>query len=197
MRTTTARILPVTLAIATLAFAGSRNALTLQPESRLWIEGTSTVRSFTCTAGVVEAAVEATPGAVKSVIAGEKAVQSVAITVPAAKLDCNNGRMNEHMLKALKASEHPAIEFRVASYEVAKADVGVTGTLKGTLTLGGVTREIAIDAAARETADGALRVAGKYELAMSDYGLKRPTLMMGTLKVGDRVKVGFDVLLKE
>lgn len=197
MRNTRAGILPFTLALGALAFADFRGTLTLQPESRLWIEGTSTVRSFKCTAGAVEATIEAAPGAVKSIIAGDKAVRSVAITVPAARLDCANDRMNEHMLKALKASQHPAIEFRVASYETVKADDGITGTLAGTLALGGVTRDITIDATARETTEGALRVAGTYELAMSDYGLRRPTLMMGALRVGDRVRVGFDVLLKE
>jgi hypothetical protein len=31
---------------------------------------------------------------------------------------------------------------------------------------------------------------------MTEWGLKPPTLMLGTMKVGDRVKVGFDLLLK-
>jgi hypothetical protein len=31
---------------------------------------------------------------------------------------------------------------------------------------------------------------------MTDYGLKAPTLMMGTMKVDEKVKVGFDLFLK-
>ena len=47
--------------------------LTLQPESRLWVEGTSTVRSFRCRAVVVEADIATAPGAqnpVGAVLAG-------------------------------------------------------------------------------------------------------------------------------
>jgi len=31
---------------------------------------------------------------------------------------------------------------------------------------------------------------------MSEYGLKAPSLMMGTMKVGNKVTVKFDLLLK-
>ena len=170
--------------------------LTLLPESRLWVEGTSTVRAFKCKAAVVEADIAAAPGAVSAVLAGEKAVKSVEVRVPAARMDCGNGTMNEHMLKALKAREHGAITFRVASYDVDKTGDAVRGTLTGTLTLGGVQKPISVAATGRGAADGTLRVAGLHELKMTDYGLKPPTLMLGTMKVGDVVKVGFDLVLK-
>ena len=32
---------------------------------------------------------------------------------------------------------------------------------------------------------------------MSEFGVRAPTLMMGTLKVHDRVVVNFDVVLKQ
>jgi hypothetical protein len=32
---------------------------------------------------------------------------------------------------------------------------------------------------------------------MSEYGVKAPTLMMGTMKVRDRVVVHFDIVLKQ
>jgi polyisoprenoid-binding protein YceI len=193
---------PTHRAIATLLLLAPAGAwvpadapLTLAPQSRLWVEGTSTVRGFQCKAPVLEADVSAAPNAVAAVLAGEQAVKSVEFRVPAEKLDCGNGTMNEHMLKALKAREHATIAFRVASYEVAKGADGVTGTLTGTLSLGGVEKTITVDATGRD-AGGALRVAGSYQLRMSDYGLKAPTLMFGTLKVGDVVKVGFDLVLK-
>ena len=53
-----------------------------------------------------------------------------------------------------------------------------------------------IDATIASEADGALRVKGSKEILMSDFGVRPPTLMMGTLKVRDRVVVNFDVVLK-
>jgi polyisoprenoid-binding protein YceI len=104
--------------------------------------------------------------------------------------------MNEHMFKAIKAKEFKTITFRVDSYDVAKGGDGVRGTLNGTLTLGGAERKIAVEAAATDAGAGALRVSGAYQLRLSEYGLKAPTLMFGTMKVGDAVKVGFDLVLK-
>jgi polyisoprenoid-binding protein YceI len=144
---------------------------------------------------VLDAEIEGAPNAIVGVLGGDKSVKRVEFRVPAEKMDCGNGTMNEHMLKAIKAKEFKTIAFRVASYDVAKGGDGVHGTLNGTLTLGGVERKIAVEAAAADAGAGALRVSGTYQLKMSEYGLKAPTLMFGTMKVGDAVKVGFDLVL--
>ena len=173
------------------------NVMSLEPQSRLWVAGTSTVRSFECRAGAFDASIESTaPGAAKAVAAGEKAVQTVTVTVPATALDCKNGTMNEHMLKALKAKEHGTIVFKLGSYDIARAGAGVQGTLSGSLTLGGVTKPVTITATGNALPDGTLQVTGMHELNMKDFGLKPPSLMMGTMKVNERVKVNFDLILK-
>jgi polyisoprenoid-binding protein YceI len=172
-------------------------AIDVQPESRLWISGTSTVRSFECSATSFESDVKSAPGAVTATLAGDKAITSVAVRVPAAKLDCKNGTMNEHMLKALKANDNPTIVFELASYDLARQDDAVRVALVGQLTLGGVEKPVTIVATAKEGPDGALRVSGTHQINMREFGLKPPTLMLGTMKVDEKVKVGFDLLLKD
>jgi hypothetical protein len=199
MRTNIQRsILPalaLSLALSAIAWAPTHELLTLQPESRLWVDGTSTIKSWTCKAGEVNAVVDAAPNAVAQVTAGEKAVRTVRVTGPAAKLECGNGTMNDHMRKALKVDENPTIEFRLSGYDVSRGVDGVTGTLAGVLALGGVSHPIAIPAQGK--ADGAgLRVTGSYPLNMTEYELKPPKLMFGRIKVGETVTVKFDLLLK-
>ena len=116
--------------------------------------------------------------------------------VPAEKLDCGNGTMNEHMWKAIKAKDAPTIEFRVTGYDVDRADGVVHGTLNGTLSLGGVQHPVAVRAEGRPDASGALHVVGSHEIRMTEFGLKPPSLMMGTMKVDERVKVSFELYLK-
>lgn len=170
--------------------------LALQPQSKLWVEGTSTVRSFSCQASEVQATVNASgENAIARLMTGDKAVQTVSVVVPSEKLDCGNGTMNEHMRKALKASDNPTIAFKVTGYDLAKAPNGVSGTLNGTLSLGGQTKTISVPATG-VMSDGALRVTGAYELAMSDYSLTPPSLMFGRIKVRDKVTVKFDLVLK-
>ena len=38
---------------------------------------------------------------------------------------------------------------------------------------------------------------GSYTVKMTEFGLKPPTLMMGTLKVNENVAVNFDLYLKD
>jgi polyisoprenoid-binding protein YceI len=184
--------------LPTLAAAPRRDAaLDLQPESRLWVSGTSTVRSFQCPAGTFDAKVESSVAdAVTAVLAGEKAVSTIEVTVPAEKLDCRNGTMNEHMRKALKAKQFPTVVFRASSYDLARTSDSVGVTLNGTLTLGGVDKPITVNAQAKPGADGTLIVSGTREIRMTEFGLKPPTLMLGTMKVDEKITVGFEVVLK-
>jgi polyisoprenoid-binding protein YceI len=185
------------LAPTMIAWTPANPILTMQPQSRLWVSGTSTVRSFECKTSAFTAEVEATgPGAIAAVLAGEKGVAAVSVEVPAAKLDCSNGTMNEHMLKALKAKEHPTIAFKLTSYTTTRTATGVQGEITGVLSLGGVEKTITFPGTAKDGGNGMLNVVGTHEISMKEYGLKPPSLMLGTMKVGDRVKVGFDLTLK-
>ena len=178
------------------AWTVANEMLVLQPQSRLWIDGTSSIKSFSCKAPEVNAVVEASgPNAIPQLLIGEKGVKSVRVTVPAAQLDCSNGTMNEHMRKAIKLAEHKTIEFRLSDYDVARGTDGIAGTINGTLLLGGVSKPIAIKAEGKPE-NGMLHITGSYDLNMTEYGLKPPTLMFGRIKVGPTVKVNYDLLLK-
>lgn len=175
----------------------SAGELDVQPESRLWIAGSSTVRSFQCQATAFEAKVVSNPGAAAAILAGEKAVSSVDVTVPAEKLDCRNGTMNEHMRKALKVKEFPTIAFKVASYDLARATEGMDLTLTGTLTLGGVEKPITVAAQVKGSDDGRLLVTGTHDVRMTEFDLKPPKLMLGTMRVDEKIKVAFEIALKD
>jgi polyisoprenoid-binding protein YceI len=106
--------------------------------------------------------------------------------------------MNEHMLNALRAKEHPTIRFQMGGYEAgAVKDGQVPLRIRGELTLAGTTRPIDLDGLATPTADGGLRVRGRYSLRMTDWGVRPPTLMLGTMKVGESVVIRFDYVLRQ
>lgn len=172
--------------------------LTLQPASRLWFDGKSTVKDFSCKADtLVAVVVTARPNAVPAVVAGEKSVTSVELRVPVAALDCENGTMNDHMRKALEMKDHPAILFSLRSYDLEKAAGGVAVTLTGSLTIRGQAQPVTIMGRASGAEAGGLHLVGVHELNMKDFGVKPPSLMLGTMKVREKVKVRFDLLLKD
>lgn len=174
------------------------DVIDLQPESKLWVDGTSTVRGFQCRAAALNAVFQAEGREVtRMILRGEKAISGLDLTIAAGQLECGNGTMNGHMRKALKTEANPAITFRLTSYELMKSSDTLRVDLTGDLTLGGTTKPITVQAIADETAEGTLRVTGSHELRMSEFGLKPPTLFLGTLKVHDKVKVGFDFRLSD
>lgn len=198
MRIPLSRTLSLTaLVILAAAWKIASAPVELASESRLWVAGTSTVKSFTCKADSITAKiVSADQKAPHALLAGVKTISAVTFDVTAARLECGNGTMNSHMLKALKASENPSISFKLDSYELAKGSDSTAGTLSGTLKLGGVEKPVVLAVNLKDVGPGAVRVTGQYELNMRDYQLKPPSLMLGTMKVREKVKVGFDLLLK-
>jgi len=173
--------------------------LTIQPESRLWIEGTSTVRDFRCDATRVDGAVELDPARPSIAVADlQQSVRAVRLDIAVADLDCRNNTMNDHMRKALKADQNPGIAYRMTTYqlEVQEGGDGVA-TLEGELTIAGTTQPVTIGATVAPGPDGTLKVQGSKEIIMTDFGVNPPKLMMGALKVNPRVVVHFDVVLKQ
>jgi len=188
----------ITAALVVLAVAGAwrplGDPLKLAAESRVWFDGTSTVRSWSCKATQIDAAIDADAGAAAGVLKGQKAVKAVTLTFPTAKLDCANGTMNGHMMKALNGTTHPNITFALSGYDLSAA-APVKGTLNGALTINGVTKPIAMPAEFSSAANGALHVVGKYSLTMTEWQVVPPKLMMGAMKVGPVIVVNFDLLL--
>jgi polyisoprenoid-binding protein YceI len=189
----------VSAALLCLAIAGAwrpiGDPLKLAAESRVWFDGKSTVRDWSCKATRIDAVIDADAGAVAGVLKGQKAVKTVTVTFPTAKLDCANGTMNGHMMKALNATKHPNITFIMSAYEL-DAAAPVKGTLSGTLMINGVTKPITMPAEFVSGAAGALRATGKYVLTMTEWQVEPPKLMMGAMKVNPVINVHFDLLLQ-
>lgn len=197
MKRTNLTLLAFALVPTIAAWTAAQYIATLQPASRLWVTGTSTVRDFSCQAKIVDASAETTsPQTARDIMAGQKAVLNLDVKIRPENMDCANNTMNEHMRKALKADANPVIEFKLTSYELFGGNDKMSGRLNGTLKLGGVEKPITLDAVGNATPEGALHVTGAYPLLMTDYGLKAPSLMMGAMKVNPKVKVNFDLLLK-
>jgi polyisoprenoid-binding protein YceI len=189
----------LTIAVAALALIAATpnttGTLTLRTGSRLWFDGTSTVRSWSCSADKIDAEIVSPEAAVPAaVLEGRKVPGTVQVDFPVEKLECKNGTMNEHMRKALKAKEFDHIRFTLTSYELVK-NSSVAGTLQGSLTMSGQTHPISVPVKFA-AGEGALRVTGAVPLNMTEWGIKPPTLMLGTMKVGPTVTVNFDLLLQ-
>ncbi|GAB5518686.1 MAG: hypothetical protein RhofKO_09370 [Rhodothermales bacterium] len=170
--------------------ASAQLRLTLAPSSRMWIEGSSTVSRFTCTATTVQG-----KGTVPNqIVRPVHDDTSGSVWVEVRAFDCGNGRMNADFYRALKADDAPLIVFTLDD---------VTGTalqgdtarveVRGQLALAGTTRQVAFEGQGRRTATGHLHFTGMLPLRMTDFGIKPPTALMGLIRAHDELIVHFDL----
>jgi polyisoprenoid-binding protein YceI len=182
--------------LGVLAGTGAAQAtarVAVSPDSKLWIEGTSNLHSWSCKAEKFDAAIELDPAAVGQLaIATPKVLKRVEVKVPVKALKCGHGGMDDNLYKALKADETPDISYILATFEAAPGEADAF-TLKtnGTLAIAGKENKLTMDVVATRLLDGTVKATGVVPIKMTDFGIKPPTAMFGTLRTGDEVKVNF------
>lgn len=186
------------LGMALFAAAPGPAQLSVQPESRIWVEGKSTVRDFTCEAPALSGAAETNGGPAAGAAALAATIEGGALKVQVSAMECGNGTMNKHMLKALQAERHPVIAYRHKTHRLGQAEPAAEGrpiTLEGVLLMGGQERPIQLEGLLHVAGDGTLRLTGQTTLDMTTWDVEPPSLMLGTMKVRDEVVVHFDLRL--
>lgn len=174
--------------------------LTLQAESKLWVEGTSSIHDWTCDAEQVEGTMNVAVSN-RSSDAGLPAeeVTAVEVAVPVQDLECGKGTMNKKLRKALDADGHPRVRYALSTAQLQPLpdSTGAWFQLQtmGTLTIAGVDRIIDMTVAGQRLDGERFRFVGQAPVRMSDFGVDPPTALFGTLKTGDDVVVHFDVIV--
>ncbi len=113
------------------------------------------------------------------------------LRVPARSLAGGPNGLNDRMYAALKAVDHPAIEFNVTSLKLpteARASEPPTWPVKGRLTIAGGTSERIVTSRVLESGAGSLVLETEVVLKMTEFGIKPPTFM-GMVRTGDEVTV--------
>ncbi len=175
---------------AVLLVPGFRDASCYVPdpaESRVWIEGRTTVSRFTCRATRVEGVGEVVP---------EGTVQAW-LAVPVRAFDCGRPAMNRDLQEALQADRFPAIRFVLGEVAVLEAPTADSARLEvaGALTIAGTMRTVRFVAGGRLLASGRARLVGSLPLQLTDFNVKPPTALLGLIRVHDQITVHFDLVV--
>jgi len=166
-----------------------------RPDSKLWLEGTSNVRGWSCHAANLDAWVEAAsdrlttdPGALATQL------ENVTVRVPVQSLKCGNGVMDRRLYKALAAGNSRA-EFIVGRFNVLSSTSRPEPGLRtvGTITVAGRDKTLGVDVRTHRGPDGTLIAEGAIPVDMSDFGIVPPTAFFGALRTGNRVLVRFEL----
>jgi len=188
--------LPLLLAslLTTPVHAQDARTLTLQPESRLWVEGTSNKKkAWRANAAEMSGSVTVREG---SGTAPQLEGGSLTIAAEGITGDVATGKfiMNRLIREALRVKEHPEITYTLESAEVVEEGTPFRLRTSGTLTLAGVSRPIEMTLTGERTGNGGLHLTGQYGLSMPDYDIKPPSIRTLGYHVGRDVVVHFDLL---
>jgi len=192
--------LTVSALMAATATAGAQSAsairLRLDPASELTIEGTSTLHDFHCKTNKINAYVDVDPGYTKDLTKVTRPIAAVKVNIVVKTLTCGNGQMDRNMYGTLKADENQLIKYTLSGYDILDGTASPSSFVantNGTLVVAGKERPIAMKINAERTSDGKAIAQGEQTLRMSDFGIDPPSFMLGRLKVGDQIKVKFNL----
>jgi polyisoprenoid-binding protein YceI len=193
--------LAAAISLAAAEPAPSAASFSLAPGSRLSLEGQSTLHAYSSTATKVEVTAEldgsfaAGSADARAAVAGG-ALKSLRVAVPVAALKSGESSLDKNMQKALKQDTAPVIRFTLVDYKAEEAkDGSLLVKAHGRLSIAGVEKDTVVEATCR-FGPGGLEVTGAKDLLMSDYGIKPPVMMLGTIKTADKVVVRFALKLK-
>lgn len=187
------------LLVSLLALGSAASLLATEPSSRAarWtssefsavVSGTSTLHDWSVTSAAASGEINLT----------DPASASGSLELVAESLTHDADGLKSRMYNALKTKTNPKIAFASSSIEVpatpAVADATETWTVKGRLTIAGVTREITLAPKVTIDAAGVLTLEAEHPVKMTDFGMKPPTFM-GMVKTGDAVTIKIRWLLK-
>ena len=120
--------------------------------------------------------------------------KTLTVEIPVSSLISGERLMDKKTHEAFDEPKNPTIKFNmteVNSIQVNGENIAVTVT--GDLTLRGATKKVTLKADGKVTSPGVYTFQGVLPIKMSDYGMKAPTAMMGTLKTKDQVTVNYNV----
>jgi polyisoprenoid-binding protein YceI len=194
MRTTLLTISALLAASATAGAQATSTRLRIEPGSELSIAGTSNVHDFNCKTNKFIAYVDVDPGYTKDLTKVARPIASVNVIIAVKSLSCGKKKMDENMYSTLKADKNQIIKYTLSGYDILNGSAnGFAAKTTGKLTILGKEKLVAMTIDAARSSEGKATAHGEETLLMSDFGIKPPSFMFGTMKVGDEIKVKFNL----
>jgi polyisoprenoid-binding protein YceI len=182
------------LAATTVGAQTSSTRLRIEPGSELTVSGTSNVHDFHCKTNKFSAYIDVDPGYTKDLTKVTRPIVSVSVVIAVKSLSCGNKKMDENMYSTLQADKNQIIRYKLNGYDILDGSAtGFAAKTTGVLTILGKEKVVAMKIDAARLNDGKATAEGEETLLMSEFGIKPPSFMFGTMKVGDEVKVKFNL----
>lgn len=186
------KIIYLFIAFSSLVLSQTKE-IKFQKESKLWLEGTSTLHDFEINSKEIKGSLTLESNPQK-----ELKISKLKLIVPVNKLESGKESMNENMYEALNAEDHPNITFDLTSASrISLNNIGDSAKIiaLGNLNIAGVTKLINLNVTAVKLANEKYEFKGEKKLLMTDYKVDPPTMFLGTVKTGNSINVKFNLII--
>ena len=109
------------------------------------------------------------------------------LTINVESIISEHSLMNKKTYEALKEDDFPQIKVKLIEVEGAQT----SDNAQVELTIAGKTKKVTDDYQLKDLGNGKLSISGVIDLKMSDFDVKPPVVLMGTIKTGDEIKVEY------
>lgn len=129
---------------------------------------------------------------------GDIQISNCQVSIPVNAIKSSKGkRMDKNTMKALKEKEFPTIDFTLLSFgNVVNTDNKFTADAKGNLSIAGTTRQIDMIINGKQLETGGLEIQCSKDMKMTDFEIKPPRALLGTMRTRDEITIEFRVVLK-
>jgi len=168
--------------------AKAQTAVLISQNSTVSILGTSNVHDWEMKVTKINS---------ELVVSSFKQITSLAVKIPVLSIKSGNGIMDDKTYDAFDSNKNPTIIFQLTEASTIKLTNKDTEiTLTGNLIIAGEPRKISFKTIGKITKTGDYQLKGIMLLKMTDFKMKPPTAMLGSMKTGDAITVKFDVNFK-
>ncbi|SIT94335.1 YceI family protein [Pontibacter indicus] len=168
------------LSLGNTLFAQDQYKLAGKPE--LKVKGTSTIHDWEMTSAQAQ-------GTAEMILDGGtlKNVKSASVTMKTQSIKSGTGKMDEIAYVSLKAAKFPDIVFTLTSYRTLDNN---RAQATGNLTIAGTTKPVTFNV---ETSakTGTVQMTGEANIKFTDFNIKPPTALLGSVKTGNDLKLIF------
>lgn len=127
-----------------------------------------------------------------------KSLTVLKLSVPVRQLKSGKSSMDSRAYTALNEKKYSSIVFEMTAASIIPAQKNQFQVkTTGNLSIAGVTKLVTMDVTGLVNADGTITCKGSEKLKMTDFQIKPPSFMLGTLKTGNELTIDFTVTVKK
>ena len=156
------------------------------------VQGTSSLHDWTSQVTQVDCT-----GSFQSKNTTLQSMKNVQVKIVVEGIKSTEGKMMDRKTyEAFDSDKNPLItySFLTARIKINTSDSTTINT-SGTLTMAGTSKPVELEATGKMLANGDLQLSFSKKLKMTDFNMKPPTAILGTIKVGDEITLNFNMVL--